>query len=189
MLIAVSLSVVAVTFSAELTKAVLHDWAKLSAKSTVPSTWSSAFLKRLPLTRVVFGQSREVVGAMPDSTIAAPETTLNTDPGGYCPVSARSQAAPFGSALATASTLPSLGRIATIAVGFFAVFAASSAAVCTATSIVVDTSLPGRPATVCSVVGAPPEPESPEPESPVPSPVSALTARIRSPGAGRSVPS
>ena len=140
------------TLSPEETKAVLQECAKSSAKLTLPSTSSSAFLKLLPPTFTVFGQSMSSSGLTPASSSASPEAILNTEPGAYWPLNARSQAAPPGSWLATARTWPSLGRIATTAAGFFAVAAALSAAAWMSTSRVVSRSSPSFDSKACRLV-------------------------------------
>ena len=67
---------------------------------------------------------------------------MKVEPGGYWPSRARSYPAAFGPPLATATTSPVLGLIATSAAGLVAAPSAFSAASCTEGSRVVVTSLP-----------------------------------------------
>ena len=60
---------------------MLHDCAKSSAKGTAPAAPPSKFLKSLPPTVIVFGQSTVSLVFRPARSSAAVVMTLNVEPG------------------------------------------------------------------------------------------------------------
>ena len=127
-------------------KVVLQDCAKASVRVTEPRSTSSWFvIGRLLPTWTSRGHGRMVDGVMPESSSPVAVTTLNVEPGGYTPDSARLN--PGLAALATARISAVVTSTTTIAVGREAPDTASSAARWTAGSMVVWTARERSPRT------------------------------------------
>src|SRR4051812_7052469 len=95
--------------------AVLHEWAKASARDIWAADSPSKFRNFVaPMVRLA-GQLSGSSGVWPEARSAAVVTTLNVDPGGYCPTRARLKSSLMGRDT-TARMLP-LASTATSAAG------------------------------------------------------------------------
>ncbi len=131
--------------SASDTNAVLHDLMKSVLNGTSPSASPPALLKRLPLTVTSAGQATVASGSRPRPSSAAVVTTLNVDPGGYRPSSARSTPSVPPGPFAAARICPDVASTATIAAGVGTWPSAVSAAVWTPRSSDVVSGVPDVP--------------------------------------------
>src|SRR5207253_8094873 len=112
--------------SARPMNALLHEMANALARSSEPEASPSKFAKDRPSTVIVGGQGAGVDPVAPPASRAADVMTLNVEPGGYVPASARLN--PPSGFETTARIAPVGGSIATRAALFVTPASAVSAA-------------------------------------------------------------
>src|SRR4051812_2921464 len=133
--------------------ALLHEIVNARDRSSEPDASPSKFRNFRPSTVISAGHGAGVEPLLPAASSAADVMTLNVEPGGYVPTSARGYP-PYGFDT-TAVIAPVVGLIATSAAFFGSPASAASAARCVARSIVSRTgcaALPGKRFTVFTVV-------------------------------------
>src|SRR5258706_324066 len=132
-------------WEASMANVELHDAAKAVCSVVVPRCSLLSLWKILPPMVTWLGHRTALVGRIPVLASADAVTTLNVEPGGNSPSSARSN--PPGRST-TASTLPVDGWTATRSTGLRVAAAptACDAACCTRISMLVRTGLPGEAA-------------------------------------------
>src|SRR6516162_2869270 len=117
--------------------ALLQEILNACARSSAPDASPSKFLNERPSTTRVGGHGAGVAPVRPAASNAVDVMTLNVEPGGYPPASARGN--PLSGLETTARIWPVLVSSATSAAGSVTALNAASAAACTCGSSVMIT--------------------------------------------------